>query len=189
MEGKRKGFEIVGDYRISKKYYIAAELGTLQNTTDLDYINVTTDGQYIKAGVDYNLYKNWLDMENMIYGGFRVGAGTFSHTLNNYLIYSQDQYWTPQFSSDTSEDFDGLTAIWAEIVFGIKAEVFNNLYVGLNVQFKGLISETEPSNFENLYIPGFNKTYDSGRLGFGFGYNISYLIPIYKKDKATAVQE
>jgi len=184
-----KGFEVIGDFRLTRKLYLAAEIGTEENITDTDYLNVTTTGSYLKAGVDYNLYKNWLDMENMIYGGFRVGAGTFSHTLNNYLIYSQDQYWTPQFSSDTSEDFDGLTAIWAEIIFGIKAEVFNNLYVGLNIQFKGLISETQPSNFENLYIPGFNKTYDSGGFGFGFGYNISYLIPIYKKDKSLTVEE
>lgn len=184
-----KGFEVIGDFRLTRKLYLAAEIGTEEKITDTDYLTVTTTGSYLKAGVDYNLYKNWLDMENMIYSGFRVGVSTFSHTLDDYLIYSQDQYWTPQFSSDTSEDFDGLTAIWAEIIFGIKAEVFNNLYIGLNVQFKGLISETKPSNFENLYIPGFNKTYDSGGFGFGFGYNISYLIPIYKKDKSLTVEE
>ena len=55
--------------------------------------------------------------------------------------------------------------------------------MGLNVQFKGLITEKEPDNFENVYIPGFNRTFDSGGFGVGFGYNISYLIPIYKKDK------
>ncbi|HMC01591.1 MAG TPA: DUF6048 family protein [Flavobacteriaceae bacterium] len=184
-----KGFEINGDFRLTRKMYLAAELGTEEKISSTDYLNVTTTGSYIKAGIDYNLYKNWLDMENMIYSGFRIGASTFNHTLNDYTIYSQDQYWTPQFTSDTAEDFDGLTAIWAEIIFGIKAEVFNNLYVGLNVQFKGLVSETEPSNFENLYIPGFNKTYDSGGFGFGIGYNISYLIPLYKKDKALAIEE
>ena len=189
IDDNYKGFEVIGDFRLTRKIYLAAEIGTEEKITDTDFLKATTTGSYIKAGVDYNLYKNWLDMENMIYGGFRVGASTFSHTLNDYTIYSQDQYWTPQFSSDTSEDFDGLTAIWTEIVFGIKAELFNNLYFGLNVQFKGLISETEPSNFENLYIPGFNKTYDSGRFGFGYGYTISYLIPIYKKDKALAVEE
>ena len=37
------------------------------------------------------------------------------------------------------------------------------------------------NNFETIYIPGFGRTYDSGRFGMGFGYNISYLIPLYKK--------
>ena len=59
---------------------------------------------------------------------------------------------------------------------------------GFNVQLKGLITETEPNNFENLYIPGFNRTYDSGRFGTGFNFNLSYLIPIFKKDKIV-VQE
>ncbi len=35
--------------------------------------------------------------------------------------------------------------------------------------------------FDNLYIPGFNRTYDFSEFGAGFGYGISYLIPIYKK--------
>ena len=66
--------------------------------------------------------------------------------------------------------------------------MFNNFYAGFNVQLKGLITETEPNNFENLYIPGFNRTYDSGRFGTGFNFNLSYLIPIFKKDKIV-VQE
>ncbi len=66
---------------------------------------------------------------------------------------------------------------------GVKAEVLNNVYIGFNAQLKGLISDDQPENFENIHIPGFNKTYDSNSIGVGFGYNISYLIPIYKKDK------
>ena len=75
-----------------------------------------------------------------------------------------------------------MAALWTELIIGIKAETLQNLYLGLNVQFKGLITEKESENFENIYIPGFNRTYDSGRFGVGFGYNISYLIPLYKKD-------
>jgi hypothetical protein len=38
----------------------------------------------------------------------------------------------------------------------------------------------KPSGFDNLYIPGFNRTYD-GSFGVGFNYTVSYFIPIYKK--------
>ncbi|MEZ4792186.1 MAG: DUF6048 family protein [Gelidibacter sp.] len=38
-------------------------------------------------------------------------------------------------------------------------------------------------------MPGFNKVFDSGRFGIGFGYNISYLIPIYNKNKKVAVEK
>ena len=48
-------------------------------------------------------------------------------------------------------------------------------------QLKRKISEDKPDNFGNLYIPGFNRTYDYSEFGVGYGYTISYLIPIFKK--------
>ncbi len=177
------GFEINGDYRIKKNLYIAAEIGTEEKTTTTDYLNITAQGSYLKAGIDYNMYKNWFGMENMIYSGFRGGFSTFKQTLNSYTIYdTNNQTWGQTINTDATE-YDGLNAIWAELILGMKVEVLNNLYIGANVQLKGRISETEPDNLENLYIPGFGRTYDSGSFGIGFGYNISYLIPLYKKDK------
>lgn len=177
------GFEIVADFRLKKKLYIAAEIGIEEKNTKTDYLDVTTNGSYLKAGIDYNMYQNWLDMDNMIYVGFRIGASTFSQNLNSYTIYNTNQYWSPQFSTTDLREYNGLTAFWGEIILGIKAELLTNLYLGLNVQLKVLASETEPDNFENLYIPGFNKTYDSSGIGTGFSYTLSYRIPLYKKDK------
>lgn len=183
------GFEITGDYRLTKKIYLAGELGTEERTLTTDFLDVTAKGSYFKAGIDYNSYQNWLDMQNMIYFGFRAGVSTFSQTLNSYTVYNTNQYWPTQFSSGDAIEVDGLTAIWAELIVGIKAELFSNLFLGLNVQIKRLITEDEPVGFENLYIPGFNRTFDSGRFGMGFGYNLSYLIPIIKKDKKVAVEK
>ena len=185
LDDDYKGFEVNGDYRLTKKLYLAGELGIEEKTTNTDYLNSTAKGSYFKAGVDYNSYTNWLDMENMIYGGFRIGLSTFSQTLNNYTVYNTDQYWNEQFTNNMSQEFSGLSAIWSELIFGIKVEVFNHLYVGLNAQLKVMVTQDEPENFANLYVPGFNKIYDSGRLGFGYGYNVSYLIPIYKKNKVV----
>jgi len=181
------GFEITGDYRLTKRIYLAGELGNEERTLSNDFLTVTAKGSYFKAGIDYNSYQNWLDMQNMIYFGFRAGVSSFSQSLDSFTIYNTNQYWPTQFNSEDATEIDGLTAIWAEIIIGIKAELFNNLFLGLNVQIKSLISEDEPDNFENLYIPGFNRTYDSGRFGVGFGYNLSYLIPIIKKDKKVVV--
>ena len=183
-----KGFEISGDYRLTQKLYLAGEIGIEERSVSNDYLDVTANGSYFKAGIDYNMYRNWLDMENLIYTGLRVGASTFSQKLNSYTIYTTDQYYPPFTSSDLQE-YKGLSAIWIEFVIGIKAEVLTNLFVGANVQMKGLVAEDQPSNFENLYIPGFNRTFDSGRFGFGFGYNVSYLIPIFKKNKKIAVAD
>ncbi|WP_299549649.1 DUF6048 family protein [Seonamhaeicola sp.] len=183
LDDDYKGFEVAADFRIKRDLYIAGELGFEEKNTITDYLDVTSSGSYLKAGIDYNMYDNWLDMDNMIFAGFRVGASSFGHDLNSFSIYSTDQYWAPQFTSDTVQEFSGLTAFWAELILGMKVELFNNLFMGLNVQLKVLASETEPDNFENIYIPGFGKTYDSSGLGTSYSYTLSYRIPLYKKNK------
>ena len=174
------GFEIVADYRLTKDLYIAGEFGIEEKTTITDYLDATASGTYFRAGVDYNVYTNWLDMDNMIYGGIRVGASTFKQTRNSFTVYQTNHYWEP-YTNTESKEFSGLSALWTEIIIGLKAEMLNNLYMGLNIQFKYMLSQDQPDNFENLYVPGYNRTYDSGRFGFGFGYTIAYRIPLYKK--------
>ena len=177
------GFEVMADYRLKKRLYIAGEIGFEEKNTITDYLDITSKGSYIKGGIDYNMYQNWLNMDNMIYTGFRIGASTFSQNLNSFTVYTTDQYWEPQFTSNDLKEFNGLTALWVELILGMKVELFNNLFLGLNVQLKIMASETEPDNFGNVYVPGFNKTFDSSGIGVGYGYTMSYRIPLYKKDK------
>ena len=183
------GFEVMGDYRLTKRLYIAGEIGNEEKTLETDYLSNTTKGSYFKGGIDMNFYKNWLDMENMIYAGFRIGASTFSQTLNNYTVYDvYNQYWNDPYSVSEGQEFTGLTALWTELQIGLKAELFNNFFAGINFQLKILITDKEIDNYENLYIPGYNRTYDSSAFGGGFGFNLSYLVPIFKKDKVV-IQE
>lgn len=174
-----KGLEVVGDYRITKKLYIAGELGNENKTVDDDRFNFTTKGTYFKVGFDYNTYENWLDMENMIYAGMRYGVSSFSQTLNSYTIYDPKNYYGEN-TVVSGEKFDGLTSSWLEVVGGVKAKIINNLYLGFSVRINYLVTNKKPDNFDNLYIPGFNRTYD-GKFGAGFNYTLSYMIPLYKK--------
>ena len=175
-----KGIEFVGDYRLTKKYYLAAELGNENKTTDDSRLNSTAKGSYLKAGFDYNAYQNWLNMENIISVGLRYGFSTFSQQLNSYKIYNANPYFGEVPPISSGQKFNGLTASWIEVVAGVKAKVFDNVFVGFSLQLKRLVSNKEPDNFENLYIPGFNRTYD-GDFGVGFNYTVTYFVPIYKK--------
>lgn len=179
-DNRYKGIEFVGDYRLTKKYYLAAEIGAEDKTTDDDRLNFTTKGSYLKAGFDYNGYENWLNMENIISVGMRYGFSTFSQQLNTYKIYNPNPYWGEIPPISSGEKFNGLTANWIEVVAGIKAKIFNNVFLGFSLRMNVLIANTKPENFENLYIPGFNRTYN-GNFGAGINYTVTYLIPIYKK--------
>ena len=61
------GLEIVGDYRLKQKLYIAGELGNEKKTKQEDLYNFTTSGSYLKLGIDYNTYENWYGMNNSIF--------------------------------------------------------------------------------------------------------------------------
>jgi Domain of unknown function (DUF6048) len=174
-----RGLEVVGDYRLTRKHYIAAEIGNEDKTVDDDRLNFTTKGTYVKVGFDYNTYQNWLDMENMIYVGLRYGVSSFSQTRNSYKIYNPYPYFGEEPTIVSEKKFNGLTAQWLEVVVGVKAKLFNNVFAGFSFSLNRLVSQKKPDNFDNLYIPGFNRTYN-GDFGVGFNYTISYFFPLYK---------
>ncbi len=184
LDDNYNGFEIVGDFRVSKKLYVAAELGNEERTIDDEQINFTAKGSYIKLGVDYNLYTNWYGMDNVIHIGGRYSYSTFSQTLNSFSLIDRNQtVFNENIVSEPGTEFDGLNASWLELVFGAKVELFNNLYMGASVRIARLFTNTEPDGFANLWIPGFNKVTADSSFGVGFNYTLSYRIPIFKKER------
>ncbi|MBC6997865.1 DUF6048 family protein [Cytophaga sp. FL35] len=200
LEENYTGLEVVADYRLTQKLYLAAELGNEKKTIGVplgstiedisgDLYDFTASGSYLKLGIDYNTYGNWYGEQNMIYIGGRYAFSTFSQTLNNYKIFNTDRYWSPNDFTPGSEQigkFGNLNASWLEFVVGIKAELFKNLYLGASARLGFLVTNKDPDNFKNLFIPGFNKVTDGSRFGVGYNYSISYLIPLYKKANRPA---
>ncbi len=182
LQDDYRGLEIIGDYRVYKDYYLAAEIGNEELAITEQNIGATAKGSYIKLGADYNAYNNWAGMENVIFVGMRYAFSTFSQTLEEYTVSGSSQYFPPNIIEGPFET-KGLTASWIELVAGLKVEILNNVYLGANVQLKRRITQTTPSNFDNLAIPGFNRRYDESLFGVGYSYTISYLIPLYKKAK------
>jgi len=183
---KRKSIELVGDYRLSKKYYIATEIGFMNNTINESYYDLETKGQYIKVGANYNLYKNWLEMDNEVYVGLRYGFSTFSQDISNITINSD--VILPENQLTETINYNGLNASWGELVMGLKAAIYKNVYLGFSVSMKRMIANKKPDNFKNIYVPGFNRVYLNDG-GFGFNYTISYRFPLYKKNKIKTKDE
>ncbi len=181
LEDGYTGFEVMADFRISNNFYAAVELGTEEKDRFEENLNSTTSGSYFKIGADYNAYNNWVGLNNAIFTGLRYGFSTFKQELDSYGIYTTNQSFAENQLRESGQTFEGLNGSWIEFIVGIKTEVLNNLYLSINLQLKSRLSDTKPENFDNLYIPGFNRTYDDSDFGVGYGYTISYLIPIFKK--------
>lgn len=183
------GFEIVGDYRIKKNFYLAAEVGYEEETTDEDYSNSTVKGSYIRLGFNFNAYQNWLDMNNEVILGYRYGFSLFEQTLNSYTPNVSNANnvtditagnYFPTYTITTPVTETGLNAHWSEFVVGFRAETFKNIFFTFTGSYKILMSVKDQENFKTLYSPGFNRIFDS-ETGFGFNYTITYLIPFKKK--------
>jgi hypothetical protein len=112
--------------------------------------------------------------------------------VSDYKIFDSNRYWNPDdfaFGSEQEKEFGGLNASWLEFVVGIKAEMVKNLYFGGSVRLGFLVSNKEPINFQNQFIPGFNKVTEGSKFGVGYNYSITYLIPFYKKANTPKEKE
>lgn len=179
LEDGYSGFEVLADFRIQERFYLAAEFGNDTKDYLEPNLNATTKGSYLKIGANFNAYKNWIGMTNEIFTGLRYGFSTFSQELLAYNVYTTNQTFPPTFVTEP-KNFSGLTAHWVELIVGMKTEIATNLYLSLNVQLKRKLSEDQPEDFDNLFIPGFNRTYDFSEWGVGYGYTVTYLLPLFK---------
>ena len=176
-----KALELVADYRLKNNIYLAGEFGTTTRSFDEVSFAYQTKGSYYKVGFDYNVYDNLIGMNNMIYTGLRYSHSTFSQELLHYDTNTIGNYW-PNFSNTTATEYDNLNASWVSLVFGLKVETFKNVFVSSSLQLNRLVSQKEPNNFKNLYIPGFNRV-GLNALNASFNYTIAYTIPLTKSTK------
>jgi len=181
-DGDNLNFEIVGDLQITENLYLAAEYGLTDRLIEDENINFNSNGSFLRFGFDYNMFKNWVGMDNAIFLGLRYGSSNFSNKIESYNVRNSDAYFSNFVDNNYQTiDHSNLTGNWLEIVAGVKVETFNNVYLGFSLRLNKLLSTEKPENFDNLFIPGFNKVTDENTFGSGFNYTLTYSIPLSKK--------
>ncbi len=181
-EGDNLNYEIVGDLQITENLYLAAEYGLIDRLIEDENINFNSNGSYLRFGIDYNMFKNWVGMDNAIFLGLRYGSSNFSNKIQSYNVRNSDAYFSNFVDNNYQTiNHSNLTGSWLEVVAGVKVETFNNVYLGFSLRLNKLLSTKKPDNFDNLFIPGFNKVTDDNTWGSGFNYTLTYSIPLRKK--------
>ena len=181
-EGDNLNYEIVGDLQITDNLYLAAEYGLIDRLIEDENINFNSNGSFLRFGFDYNMFKNWVGMDNAIFVGLRYGSSNFSNKIVSYNVRNSDAYFSNFVDNNYQTiDHSNLKGSWLEIVAGVKVETFNNVYLGFSLRLNKLLSTEKPENFDNLFIPGFNKVTDENTFGSGFNYTLTYSIPLSKK--------
>ena len=181
-EGDNLNYEIVGDLQVTENLYLAGEYGSIDRVIEDENINFNSSGNFLRIGFNYNMFNNWVGMDNSIYLGLRYATSNFSNTILDYTVRNQDSYFSNLVDSEyQTNEYSNLSGNWIEIVAGLKVETFKNVYLGLSLRLNKLLSDSKPENFDNLFIPGFNKVTDDNTFGSGFNYTLTYSIPLKKK--------
>ena len=127
------GLSISGDIRLKESIYIYSELGNEEKTISSYYLNSTVKGSYLKCGVNFKL-NNDIRTQNLVYSGFNLGFSQFDQSINSYTIYNTNSiYWGESIITEPVNLTD-LKAFWLELVFGLKTEILNNLFLGFELQ-------------------------------------------------------
>ena len=181
-EGDNLNYEIVGDLQITDNLYLAAEYGLIDRLIEDENINFNSNGNFLRFGIDYNMFKNWVGMDNAIFLGLRYGSSNFSNKIQSYNVRNSDAYFSNFVDNNYQTiNHSNLTGSWLEVLAGVKVETFNNVYLGFSLRLNKLLSTKKPDNFDNLFIPGFNKVTDDNTWGSGFNYTLTYSIPLKKR--------
>ena len=181
-EGDNLNYEIVGDLQLTENIYLAGEYGLVDKVIEDENINFNSSGSFLRIGFDYNMFENWIGMDNSIYIGLRYGTSSFSSKILDYNVRNKDSYFSNLVTNEFQTiEYSNLSGNWIEILLGIKVETFKNVYLGLSLRLNKLLSDKKPNNFGNLFIPGFNKVTDENTFGSGFNYTLTYSIPLKKR--------
>ena len=173
------GIELVGDLQLGKRLFVAAELGTEKVERQSELVHYTTKGNYLKLGIDYNIFNNWVGMDNVLAVGMRFASSGHQHTVNQYELYTNHRYFDNPLVTEGFEtgEKNKLSTRWVELLFGVKVELLQNLYAGMSLRLHILAKRPTTDNYGNVYAPGFNRITDDNAFGSSFNYTLTYKFP------------
>lgn len=165
------------DYEIDYLYYPVIEAGLFDLNKDQESMNYSSDGRFVKLGMDYNVIGIQGPWDyDMLFGGARIGVAQYNHSARDIVI--ENNYWG-DYQADNIET-NRLNALWLEIVAGLKVEVLTNVFFGWSFRGQLMIAKNKDDNIPPYIIPGYGKGDNS--INIGIQYFISYRFPIIKKD-------
>ena len=172
---ERFGVEANARYTFNRKWQAVAELGYENVDLDTEAMNYTSNGSYLRAGLDYNVFRvEEIGNNDNILLGFRYGVAVQEHSCPRYTV--KEEYWgnyNGSFGAST------VASHWGEFVFGLRSELLKNFYMGWSVRFKSIINVGKDNALEPYSIPGYGRRDRSSNLGFT--YTLEYFLPFRKK--------
>lgn len=182
--GDNLSLEIAVDANLKNRFFPTVELGYGRSDADGDLgISYKTSAPYFRIGIDYNaFYKK--EHGNMLMVGLRYAATSFKYDIEALGI--DDPVYGGTVGNPNLEDdvwggslpyhYTGMKGSmqWVEICLGIRAKVWQSLYMGWAVRLKYKLNDSIARYGNPWYVPGFGE-YGSNTIGVT--YTITYKLP------------
>lgn len=179
----RRGVDLSVEYNITPDLYVVMEGGYNYFKKENIRIEYISNGNYLRAGVDYNLRASVEENDHDIfYLGGRIGYSSFTQEVPFYIAVND--YWGNTTSSIAAVDND---AVWGEFVAGFKVEVLKNWFLGMGLRLKMFLVRDKTAIEPVQFVPGYARNYNSSVADFN--YTIYYNIPLNYKKKKILVYE
>ncbi len=171
------------DMNFHNRWIACAELGlgtASISSSDKNYRYTTPLSFYAKIGGNYNfLFRK--DHRYSFYAGFRVGFSAFKYSVEGTV---SSPYWR-----EDSQTFrlDGLnsSAVWGEILAGLKIKIVKNFSMGWAFRYRIIMSYKKNDVGDPIYIPGLGKHSQA----ISGSFSLYYDLPFYKKDDLTRAEK
>ena len=147
------------------QYFPIVELGygrASHEDDEVTGVTYKTAAPYFRIGADVNLMKNRHSV-NRIYGGLRYAFTSYKVDISRRPF--PDPVW--QWDTSYGVDDEPCSQHWAEVVFGIDAQVFGPLHLGWSVRYRRRLAHNDGVMEKTWYVPGYG-TQNGSRLGGTF---------------------
>lgn len=163
----RQRIEANGDLAIDK-YFLALDMGIDNLDLQKETFSYSSEGYYFRTGIDVNFMPEDED-HNAIFFGVRYARSYFK---DNLQWQAESGYYPISAIESGNEKLRGG---WAELVGGMKVNVWKNLFVGYTVRFKFIRSVKGEGNLIPYEMPGYGPYESKNRIGFN--YQVHWRIP------------
>lgn len=171
----RKSYEFSIDYYWRKDLYIVAEGGWGSAHLNDSILNYSSTNTFFKAGINKSMLTRVLPNDwDMAFVGFRYAIGLINRSDASYV--TRDPYWG--YTSGTIAG-KNITAHWAELVAGVRLELYKGIFTGWTVRGKFLLNKGQLKELPPFAIAGYGKG-DRNTI-FDFNFHLGYAIRWQKK--------
>lgn len=165
--------EVSLEANLMNRFFPVLEIGygSMDTTNDETDIHYKASAPFFRVGVNYNIFNKKPHLPGYFTVGLRYGFSSF-----DYDVQAPDMVDPNWGHTSVPVVYEGVKSkvSWAELVIGLKTNVYKDFYMGFTVRYRSRLSMTKNEYSEPYYIPGYGRGKPNN---FGITYNLVYKLP------------